>query len=59
MLYPRVSLEDFVLVTLDVFCLVRLAIGIQICNRSALRQDIVIRFQGKLNALLPLVKVKM
>ena len=58
-LYPRVSFENFVLVALDVFCLVRLAIGIQICNRSTLRQDVVVGFQGKLDALLLLVNVKM
>lgn len=55
---PRLSFENLVLMSQNLFCLVRLAISIQVSDRSALGQYVMIRFERKLNALLLVVKIK-
>ena len=57
-LYPRVPLKDLVFVSQDLLCLVCFSICIQVCNRCARRQDVVIRLKSKFDALLLLVKVE-
>ena len=58
-LYPRLSLENPVLMPQNLLCPVRLAFGVQVCYRCALRQNIMIGFKSELYTLLPLMKVEM
>ena len=57
-LYPCVSLKDLMFVSQDLLGLVCFSICIQVCNRSACRQYVMIRLKSQFDTLLLLVKVE-